>query len=162
MKRLIILLLLVIFAAMPAVAQNAAQSSAQNHYIVRHSRGLLGINLTCLLLNCTVDKNLGDPAGQLFLIHQNNSLNPLLFLQLLLSELGVVDAEPDQLVHVMADSSATSQPGPAALYDRTPINYYGGTVRHGYVFQPATALIHLADAQANLHSTGAGIVAVID
>jgi len=158
MKRFKVLVLLAIY-----LLAFSLPAHAQNRYIVRHSLGLKGLNLTCLLLNCNVLGSLGDPAGQVYVITTKPTVNPLLFLTLLLNQIGVIDAEPDQIVNVMAySSSSNTGTGPAALYDSTPINYYGTTVRHGYVFQPATTLIHLADAQSNYKTTGGGVVAVID
>jgi len=169
MKRLIVCMFLAMFAvasAWSALAQipspTASTTFIAGQYVVRDSGGLPGLNLTCLLLQCTVQEGLGDPAGQLFVITQNNTLDPVLFMNLLLSQQGVLDAEPDQVLHVMAYTFNEKKTGPPALYDDTAITYYGGTVIHGYVYQPATSLIRLADAQANFNRSGAGIVAVID
>src|SRR5947207_11682842 len=51
-----------------------------NHFIVRDSLGLYGINLTCLLLGCNVLQGLGDPNGQLFLVQNTGLLSPTAFL----------------------------------------------------------------------------------
>jgi len=48
------------------------------------------------------------------------------------------------------------------LSDNTPVNYFGATVIHGYVSQPAITIIRLPDAQTNFSVSGAEIVAVID
>jgi subtilisin family serine protease len=50
-----------------------------------------------------------------------------------------------------------------ALKDNIPTAYFGAMVPHGYVFQPATQKIRLADLRATYPgATGAGVVAVID
>jgi subtilisin family serine protease len=51
---------------------------------------------------------------------------------------------------------------PSALYDSTPVNYYGATVREGYVTQPANQIVGISKAQNSFNVTGSGIVAVID
>jgi len=142
------------------VALCAPMAHADNRYIVRHSRGLLGINLSCLLLGCTVQYGLGDSAGQLYLISAPSTQNPVVFLLRLLLDPGVLDAEPDLPVQI----NSGSVPGavPDALYDKAPMTYYGATVRHGYVNQPATQIIGLSGAQTGFRVSGGGVVAVID
>ncbi len=49
----------------------------------------------------------------------------------------------------------------AAIQNRTPVTYFGATVRGGYVQQPATPLIGLPNVLRSFAS-GSGIVAVID
>src|SRR2546422_11145988 len=51
---------------------------------------------------------------------------------------------------------------PSGLSDATPVNYFGVSVWHGYLAQPASTIIRLPDTQAAFTVTGAGIVAVID
>jgi hypothetical protein len=134
-------------------------SAAGTRIIVRVSGGLLRLNTICLLLGCNVNYGLGDPNGQVFLITTTTSLlSPLSFLNTLQLQLGVIDAELD--VKGSVQSGVTS--APAALSDQTPVNYYGATVWHGYVNQPATQIIRLADTQATYGVDGSGIVAVID
>src|SRR5690348_6973785 len=48
--------------------------------VVRHSRGVSGINLTCALLGCQVVQAIGDPDGQLFVVQSSSLLNSALFL----------------------------------------------------------------------------------
>ena len=50
---------------------------------------------------------------------------------------------------------------PNSAADRSPVSYFGGVVRAGYVNQPASSIIRLPDAQA-LCCTGAAVVAIID
>jgi subtilisin family serine protease len=57
---------------------------------------------------------------------------------------------------------ATGSTPPSQLWDNTLVNYYGVTVIHGYVSQPASTIIELPDTQAAYGVSGAGTVAVID
>src|SRR6202030_123955 len=45
---------------------------------------------------------------------------------------------------------------------KTPVNYFGTIVWHGYATQPATHIIRLVDAQNGFRISGTGVVAVID
>ena len=138
----------------------APQAQAQNRLIVRDSLGLRGINLTCLLLGCNVKYGLGDPQGQLFLITFPSILNPVTSLLKLNLQLGIVDVEMDQSVKTL---DADAGPAPSYLSDSAPTSYYGATVWHGYLAQPANALIRTAYTQSTYHVTGSGVtVAVID
>ena len=129
----------------------AAPASADTRLIVRVQGGLPVIQSVCRLLGCAVQYNLGDPQGQLFLVTTPLNLPLNIFLSL-----GVLDVEVDQSGNTM-DAG-----GPPALYDSNPVNYYGVTVREGYVNQPAAQIINLAKAQNTFHVSGAGTVAVID
>jgi hypothetical protein len=133
----------------------AAPAHADTRLIVRVQGGATLLQSACQLLGCTVQYGLGDPNGQLFLV----TTPSLLQLNLLVSLPGILDVEIDTVGQTMA---ATQQGAPPALYDSTPINYYGQTVREGYVLQPATQIIGLANAQNTFHVKGKGTVAVID
>ena len=138
----------------------ASQAEAQARLIVRDSLGLQGINLTCLLLGCRVNNSLGDPQGQLFVITFPSILNPVTALLKLNLQLGIVDAEIDQTVKTL---DAYAGPAPSYLTDKTSTSYYGATVWHGYVAQPANTLIRTSYTQSAFHVTGSGVtVAVID
>ena len=138
----------------------ASSAHAQARLVVRDSLGLSGINLTCQLLGCNVVRNLGDPQGQLFLVTFPSILNPVTCLLKLSLQLGIVDAEIDQVVNTQA---AYAGPAPSYLTDETPTSYYGTTVWHGYVTQPANQLIRTISTQSTFHVTGSGVtVAVID
>jgi hypothetical protein len=101
---------------------------------------------------------MGDPDNQVFLV-TTNLLNILpLKINLSLS-LGVVDIELDQAMKIKEGKASSV---PSALYDKTPMQYYGSTVRHGYVNQPAAQLIQLARTQSTYGVTGSGVVAIID
>src|SRR6266699_2604686 len=147
-----LLLLLIPFSAAPA--------HAQARLVVRDSLGLSGINLTCQLLGCNVVRGLGDPQGQVFLVTFPSILNPVTALLKLNLQLGIVDAEIDQVVKTQACDAG---PAPSYLTDETPTSYYGTTVWHGYVAQPANTLIRTSATQSKFSVTGSGVtVAVID
>ena len=148
----ILLLLLTSLCASPA--------KAQTRLVVRDSLGLPGIKLTCQLLGCTVVRNLGDPQGQVFLITFPSILNPVTTLLKLNLQLGIVDAEIDQVVNTQ---SCDAGPAPSYLTDEQPTSYYGATVWHGYVAQPANQSVRTSATQSTFHVTGSGVtVAVID
>jgi subtilisin family serine protease len=132
-------------------------AQASSRAIVRLSSGTGLLNSLCGLLGCHVGVSLEDPDGQLFVV-TSDLLNVTILVQTLLHIPGVIDCEPDQLAH----SSDSAQSIPGALTDTTPVSYYGTTVPHGYVSQPATDIVRLASAHSAFHSGGSGIVAVID
>ncbi len=136
-----------------------ANAKADTRIIVRNSLGSLAMNTTCLLLGCKVQRGLGDPNAQLFLITVPSALNPVTFLLRLVLQPGILGLEIDQKGAVMAADASSVPP---ALTDNAAYNYYGTTVHHGYVFQPATSIVGLANVQATWGNTGAGTVAVID
>ncbi|HSB74838.1 MAG TPA: S8 family serine peptidase [Terriglobales bacterium] len=134
-------------------------AAAQTRLIVRDSLGLPGINLTCALLGCNVVNTIGDPQGQLFVV-SFGVLSPLTAMLELNLQLGIVDVEIDQTVKTL---DATAGPAPSYLTDEKATSYYGATVWEGYVKQPATQLIRLAQTQSTFKTTGSGVtVAVID
>lgn len=155
--------LALVICLLSVVAVGAAPSAqAQTRLIVRDSLGLPGLNLTCLVLGCNVVRGLGDPQGQLFLITFPPILNPvtaLLRLQLNVN-LGILDVELDQSVDNAGNAYANSD---SYLSDQTPTSYYGATVWHGYLAQPANQLVGTSTTQSTFHVTGSGVtVAVID
>ncbi len=159
MKRIKSIFAVVLMMGLLSTASPAA--TAPTRLIVRDTLGLAHLNLQCLLLGCQVQYGLGDPNNQLFLV-TSSLLNPIAALlpKGLNLNLGIVDVELDQQV---AATHPASIPGvPSALYASAPVNYYGTTVRDGYVNQPATQLIQLARTQSTYKVTGAGIVAIID
>jgi subtilisin family serine protease len=138
----------------------APAAEAQTRLIVRDSLGLPGINLTCLLTGCKVVTGLGDPNGQLFLITFPAILNPVTSLLKISLETGILDVEVDQVVNAVP---AYANGDPSYLTDETPTPYYGATVWHGYLAQPANALVRTAQTQSTFNVAGAGTtVAVID
>jgi subtilisin family serine protease len=138
----------------------APAAHAQARLVVRDSLGLPGINLTCAILGCNVVQAIGDPQGQLFVVIFPSILNPITALLKLNLQLGIVGVEIDQVVNTQA---AYAGPAPSYLTDETPTSYYGSTVWHGYVAQPANQLIRTSTTQSAYYVTGRGVtVAVID
>jgi subtilisin family serine protease len=147
-----ILLLLATFCA-PA-------AQAQTRLIVRDSLGLPGLNLTCLLTGCKVVGGLGDPNGQLFLVTFPPILNPVTALLRLNLQTGILSVEMDQTVKTLPTYAGSDT---SYLTDEAPTPYYGATVWHGYLTQPANQLVRTAQAQSAFNVTGSGTtVAVID
>jgi subtilisin family serine protease len=153
MKRFLWILPLIFLVATVTPAR------AQEQIIVRDSLGVTGLNTTCLLLNCKVTANLGDPSGQLFVISINQALDPLLFVTLLSNQAGILDAEVDQPVSLI---EATAGPIPESLLDETPLPYYGAAVWDGYASQPAAQIVEVQEARSAFNVSGSGIVAMID
>ena len=155
LKRSIVILVVALVAMIAAPAAHA-----QSRLVVRDSLGLSGLNLTCALLGCNVVRGLGDPQGQLFVVVFPSILNPVTALLRINLQLGILDAEIDQKVSTL---DAYAGAAPPYLTDETPTSYYGATVWHGYVTQPATKLIRSSYTQSAFHTTGSGVtVAVID
>ncbi len=137
----------------------ARPAAAQSQFIVRDSLGMAALQNTCLLIGCSVTEGIDGSLGAVFLV-STSSLTPVTsFLQTLLSQPGIVDAEPNLALHLMQSSSPTP---PSGLWDNTPVNYYGTTVWDGYANQPATQVVNLQQAQTAFHVSGSGIAAVID
>lgn len=138
---------------------SATPVHAQSRFIVRDTLGLNALKTSCSLLGCSVNWGLGDSQGQVFLVTTSSLINPQTFLGALLNTLGVTDAEPDLLGKTLGASVGAV---PSSLYDTTPINYYGTTVREGYVNQIANQIVGISSTQSTFNVKGAGIVAVID
>jgi subtilisin family serine protease len=133
-------------------------ANATQRLIVRDTLGQSSLNLTCSLLNCSVAWGLGDPEGQLFLVEAPDYVNAAGLVQSLLSIIGIVDAEIDQLQYLRQSAPAI----PSSLYDNNIVSYYGTNVWQGYVNQPAAQIVRIADAQSTFNLSGTGTVAVID
>lgn len=134
------------------------RAAAQTRIVVRDSLGRVALQTTCLLLNCHVGDTLDGTVGNLFLITAPTTIPLTNFLSRLLGQLGIVDAEVDATLHIMQ----SQRTAPSSLLDEAPLNYYGATVWHGYVNQPAAQIIDLQEAQSTFNASGQGIVAVID
>ena len=154
---------LLILAVLIAIATAGVQpAAAQNRYIVRTSSGLTSVLKLCLAANCQVQGALDGNVGQTYLVTSTGNLISNLLngtLNLLESLLGIKSIEPDQLLPIPQKPVSNIPPG---LNDRTPVNYYGTLVWHGYAAQPAAQIIRLSDAQNGFNISGTGIVAVID
>jgi len=141
------------------LALASPSEAAGTRVIVRVEGGLVVIQGICRLLGCTVNYGLEDPAGQVFLVTTDTSVAAATFLSTLRLQAGVLDAELDLRGKIRQDSGSVV---PAALYDRTPIDYFGTTVWRGYATQPASQIVGVAAAQNQFGVDGSGIVAVID
>jgi subtilisin family serine protease len=102
---------------------------------------------------------LDGSLGKLFLVTAPSGIDPNAFLQILRSQPGITNAELDALLKVM---QSTAPAAPSGLSDATPVNYFGTSVPHGYVAQPAATIVRLPDTQSAFNVSGAGIVADID
>ena len=177
MRRLIgiILLLSVGFWGQPARAQGllggllstvgqVLSGQQQQGVIVRTNLGLLGLKNVCLSKGCTVVGNLDGNVGQVFLVRPAQGLLPQLLADVLNLVNGILDAEPDQTLTIPpnVNNQATASTAPQGLWDNTPVNYYGTSVTHGYVNQPAAQIIRVAQAHSVFNVSGAGVVADID
>src|SRR3954447_18803959 len=105
---------------------------ATNRYIVRDTKGLLGLNLTCLLFGCKVLEGIGDPDAQLYVVTTSGLLSPVVFITQLLSGGGITNVEQDQAVQTQGSLVGYV---PSYVTDKTPVSYYGATVWEGYVIQ---------------------------
>ncbi len=132
---------------------------ADNRFIVRDPAGLASIQYVCLILGCNVSGGLDGSLSQVFLVTTPGYVDPNAFVGFLRSQPAVSNAELDALLHVHQASGASP---PAGLYDKSPVNYFGATVWHGYASQPAAQIINLPLTQSTYNLTGSGIVAVID
>ena len=136
-------------------AQTAsAQAAPQTRLVISDSLGLNGILNLCALLGCSTVEGLGDPKGQLFMIQIPSALAPLTSL-LDLNLLGLVSIETDQFVQTQGASAGAV---PSYLSDEAPYTYYGTTVWHGYVYQPANTLIRTGTTQSTFKTAGSGVV----
>jgi subtilisin family serine protease len=146
------------------VGQVLSGQNQQQGVIVRTNLGPLGLKNVCLSNGCTVVGNLDGNVGQVFLVRPAQGLLPQLLADVLQLVNGILDAEPDQTLTIPpnANNQATASTAPQGLWDTAPVNYYGNTVTHGYVNQPAAQIIRLAQAHSVFNVSGAGIVADID
>ena len=135
---------------------STAQPAPQTRLVVRDSLGLTGILNLCGLLGCTSVESLGDPQGQLFMIQTPALLNPILSKLLLnISVLGLVSIEIDQVVQTQGANAGAA---PSYLTDKAPFSYYGTTVWHGYVYQPANTIIRTGTTQSTFKTAGSGVI----
>jgi subtilisin family serine protease len=146
------------------VGQVLSGQNQQPGVIVRTNLGLAGLQLACLSNGCTVVGNIDGNMNQVFLVRPVQGLLPQLLAGLLRLVDGILDAEPDQALMIPPNNTnqTSSSTPPQGLWDTTPVNYYGNSVTHGYVNQPAALIIHIDQAQDVFNVSGAGIVADID
>jgi subtilisin family serine protease len=158
-SRVIATLLLAVFV----VGMTPTRAAAADRLIVR-AGGLLGglpvVKSACKLLGCNVLYALDGTVNNLILIAVPDALDTQLLVKLLSLIPGILDVEIDQVVYTEGTSGTKV---PAALLDKTPVDYYGTTVRRGYITQPAFGILGLEEAHERYGLTGRGvIVAVID
>src|SRR5467141_4944340 len=153
MKAKVLWVLLVFFGLWSSPA------AADNRFIVRAQSGLPSLQQVCLVLGCQISGGLDGSLGKLFLVTAPDFIDPNAFLQTLRSQPGITHVELDALLKVM---QATATAPPSGLSDTTPVNYFGVSVTHGYVAQPASTIIRLPGTQSAFSVSGAGIVAIID
>jgi subtilisin family serine protease len=146
------------------LGQVLSGQNQQPGVIVRTNLGLAGLQLACLSNGCTVVGNIDGNMNQVFLVRPVQGLLPQLLAVLLRLVDGILDAEPDQALMIPPNNTnqTSSSTPPQGLWDTTPVNYYGNSVTHGYVNQPAAQIIHIDQAQDVFNVSGAGIVADID
>jgi hypothetical protein len=81
---------------------------AQSRVIVRDSLGQGVLQTTCFLLHCSILEGVDGSLGQVFLVAAPANVPLATFLAQLVGQLGIVDAEPDLVLHVMQSQSAPS------------------------------------------------------
>jgi subtilase family protein len=142
----------------------AAPARAQNGVIVRTTLGVPGLQLLCLAQNCTVVGALDGALNQVFLL--TTPLNPQILVNTLILLPGIVNAELDQVLNLIAAANLVPSPISTALMsDRTLVPYpanSGTMVWNSYATQPAAGVVELQNAHSQFHATGTGIVADID
>lgn len=149
------LVLCLCFGVQSLSAQTASTKPVeQTRLVVRDSLGLNGILNLCGLLGCSSVEGLGDPQGELFMIQIPSLLAPITSL-LNLNLLGLITIETDQFVQTQG---AFAGPVPAYLTDEAPYSYYGTSVWHGYVYQPANTLIRTGTTQTTFKTAGSGVI----
>lgn len=140
----------------------ATPAKADNRIIVRTTLGLQGLQQICslpLLQNCAVVGALDGTLNQVFLI--TTPLDPTIFLGLIRTLPGILDAELDQLISLLGGlNNATT--APSALSDSTPITYFNSTVWNGYAHQLAAQIVRVAAAQSQFQVAGSGVIADIN
>ncbi|MGA8224364.1 MAG: S8 family serine peptidase [Candidatus Acidiferrales bacterium] len=133
--------------------------------IVRTNLGLAGLQSTCQQNGCSVVGNIDGSQNMVFLVKPTQQgLVPDLLAAVLRLVDGILDAEPDQSLQIPPNptNQTNSNTPPAGLWDNTPVNYYGTTVTHGYVNQPAAQILQLSQAHSAFNVSGSGIIADID
>jgi hypothetical protein len=143
-----------------ATSVGSGQTSGAN-YIVHTTGGLLSLQGFCELNLCQVLEPLDDGLGQVFLVAGPAAQDAQAFIGILSLLPGVSNVELDQAV-ALATGSATATAPPPSLVNTTPATYYNSTVWEGYVNQPATQIIGLAQTLNQFNVSGTGIIADID
>lgn len=138
-------------------ALSGAPASGETRFIVRTTGGLPLLQTVCTLVGCSVGTNLDGGIGQLYLVNTPQSVDAVAFVASLIKIVGIEDAEADLLASVGSTYTA-----PPALYEQTPVEYYGTAVPQGYLSQPAAQIVGISQTQSTFGVTGSGVVAIID
>jgi subtilisin family serine protease len=138
-------------------------ASAHNRFIVRDTAGFDALQQACVPLGCTVVSSIDGPQNQnqVFLVTAPRNIDPALILAALLNVPGVTNAELDQSV-ALIPALPQAPAIPAGLSDTSVVQYFGASVRNGYVNQPAAQIVRVSEAQNTFQVAGVGIVADID
>jgi hypothetical protein len=132
--------------------------NAEQRILVRAPVGEAALRSACVLLKCNVKWGLGDPNAELFLVTVADTINLSSLANSLTLLAGAINIELDSRAAITQNTRSI----PQSLYQADPVTYFGSTSRYGYVFQPATQIIRLHEAQSNFAVGGTGVVAVID
>src|SRR5579871_2217507 len=106
MKRLFCLLCLIL----AGLSLQVQAQQPQLRLIVRDKLGLSGLTQTCKLIGCSVVRNLGDTADQLFLVTIPNNGSVSRLLQLLSITPSIAGIEVDQLLGLPQPPTLASIP----------------------------------------------------
>ena len=134
---------------------------ADNRFIVRSTQGSSALEQFCVLQGCTVVGAIDGTLNQVFLLTTPSTIDATIFLNVLQNTPGILDAELDELISLVASLNTVTTP-PSGLTDNAPVNLFGTKVWNGYANQPAATIVHVQDAQNAFDVAGKGIVADID
>jgi subtilisin family serine protease len=152
-------------ALVTALAVQAQTAQADQRFLLR-TPNLLGSGASvaesvCALAGCSVQYPLDGEFQQVFLVTTVDEVDPEAFVSLLSGLPGVSNAEADHLLETASDDAGSQVP--AALQDRELVDFFGATVWHGYLGQPAAQTMRILEAHSLSGLTGRGVrVAVID
>ena len=135
-------------------------ASARNRFIVRDTSGIHALKEACEKLDCTVVSTVDGNQNQLFFITAPSKIDPTDLLEALKKLHGVTNAELDQGVALDTGLNRAATL-PEGLSDSAPVDYFGASVWHGYVNQPAAEIVRLSEARSTFHVAGTSIVADI-
>ncbi len=154
-RRLACAVALLLSLAAPAVA---------SRYILQIAAGADLTSVTARY-GLVLVRPLERPGGSVYLVDAPDPVTAQ-FVKQIIADPKVLKFEPDAEIH-SSETSPKAAPVidtsvlAGAIQNRTPVPYYGATVRGAYVQQWATSLIGLPDALST-YASGSGIVAVID
>ncbi len=141
--------LISVLAGLVAVPGSRGQNPG---LIVRDTLGLGHLSILCPLLGCQIVENLGSPSGKLFLIAPTTSGSLDGLLEMLPIQRGIVSVEVNHVVNLIATPPLTFIPN--GLADTFPVDYYGTVVWQGYLNQPASSIVRIAETPEPLPRVG--------